>query len=480
MVLTNFEQNSSNLYKKLSSNERSGRAQLAAQITAQSAYQPAYQSKYNPYSSDQVKKPSWLKSKVKNWPEKLSKWVESHATDSQLIYLLNYMEQQSKSRLIVINGYNQKENRSLNKFKMAANFFLCFLNFVIVIRFGVLAWLQDDEMRGILGDCFIGFFGKEILNATTCIAFFVFASIKLSMAYQEFKAPITYLCFFNKLRNIKFRGNKLLLDPQNETKFRKLILVLGYFIIMSTYLVWLPILMIHLFSMVTNPFFTYPLFICQCVWLIPIHISVFLSLQASWWFFFHLIVGISYATGVFNSLATFGHRVNNKIIKTNPKEIIAFFQSQQRQFNLIEEVNRQLTWGTFAGYIFGSLMSELIFFCSTYLGTGSNIVDNLLLYLGLGFFGVLIAFNLFAARTQSQIVRCGLNNYRLSTIWPSNYSIYFKASVTFERLSCNTMAFYVGQLFPMDDFHFLIFFLENASLYLLLITNISAKTGRQN
>ncbi|XP_015791621.2 uncharacterized protein LOC107368325 [Tetranychus urticae] len=213
-------------------------------------------------------------------------------------------------------------------------------------------------------------------------------------------------------------------------------------------------------------------FFLELIWLAIIIVPMVVLIHNVFWSFTHIILLIVYTSLCLDFLYS-SIDSNNQLVPATVL-IDIFIKKQNYYYNQLLITERQLSPITLAGYIIGSLMADFALFYGLFIKTGSVLFNVLTITLGIVAFGALTLLNIIAATTVDKVKKCRLMNYWIIRSGQSKtLSSQIKLIAIFERLSTHPVGFFVGRLFVIDNHRFLLFLLENISILLLFITNMT-------
>uniref|UniRef100_T1KG75 Gustatory receptor n=2 Tax=Tetranychus urticae TaxID=32264 RepID=T1KG75_TETUR len=398
--------------------------------------------------------------------------IDNWSAPNQLVKLFNRLEKMGKATMICSHGYSQVT--ASTTYQVVLNLLLCFWCYLISFRFLLLAFLRDEKMRIILGDTFIGYQAHSLLNVIFFGASFLLTSVKTSLAYSESQHQMQIMTVFYNLRETWFNPVHHGLTDEDDMNFRRITCLAGLSLNLFINLSCGSIFILQIQSILLNPCFSLRTAFLQFLWLPFIDVTMFFSGYACYWFFIHIIIIISLSIQSTNSaIVRVLHLLKPKPYSVSLEKLIYL---QNAHYNTISMMNNNFALPIFISFFVGSFFADLTFFCGTYIGTRNFLIDILLALLGFLIFATIIEYNLFASKSCHKIETFRKSIHRLLISTRFDLRIMLKVTRTLERMSTDRIGFYVGNLFRLDGYHSIVFLLENVSLYLLLIANISRKS----
>uniref|UniRef100_T1K0U6 Gustatory receptor n=1 Tax=Tetranychus urticae TaxID=32264 RepID=T1K0U6_TETUR len=412
--------------------------------------------------------------------EKLLDSIDRLSVPSKLVKLIDHLERSSIASWICINGYSQQNKPARSK--LIFNIFLCLWCYANSLRHLTIAFIQDENSRILLGDSFIGYPAYSLLNIIFSGAAFLLGSIKTALVYSESQSRMQILNVFGSLRDKSFDRSIWGMTKNCDLKFRRLTCLTSYSLDIFIVTAVGSTITMQIQAMVLNPSISVRTFLIQLAWLPVSNIAVYFSGLAAYWFFVHTIIFVSLSIQSTSSAiirvdkliksvkVSYSHSVTMTVIQR-------LIQMQNAHYNTIAILNDNFGLSVFISFFVGSLFADLAFFCGTYVSTKNILLDLLLSFIGFITLGTITQYNLFASGSFKKIEKFRKAIYRLSVNIPFDLKTRFKLITTLERMSTYKIGFYIGNIFCIDDYHCFIFLLENVSLYLLLIANISKATN---
>uniref|UniRef100_T1K0U7 Gustatory receptor n=1 Tax=Tetranychus urticae TaxID=32264 RepID=T1K0U7_TETUR len=411
--------------------------------------------------------------------QKILDSIDRLSEPSKLVKLIDHLERSSIVKWICINGYSQTNKPARSK--LIFNIFLCLWCYANSLRHLIIAFVQDESLRILLGDSFIGYPAYSLLNIIFAGAAFLMGSIKTALVYSESQSRMKILNVFGRLRDKSFDRSIWGMTKNCDLKFRRLTCLTSYSLDIFIVIAVGSVVIIQVQAMILSASISVRTFVIQLAWLSISNIAVYFSGLAAYWFFVHTIIFISLSIQSSSSAIIRVDRLI-KSLKVNYSHsstmnvIQRLIQMQNAHYNTIAILNDNFGLSVFIAFFVGSLYADLLFFCGTYVRTRNILLDFLLFFTGFITIGTITQYNLFASGSFKKIEKFRKAIYRLSVNIPFDLETRLKLITTLERMSTYKIGFYIGNIFCIDDYHCFIFLLENISLYLLLITTISKAT----